>query len=32
VSTYRLQISPAFTLRDAAQVLDHLQRLGADWV
>lgn len=32
MSTYRLQISPAFTLRDAAQVLDHLQRLGADWV
>lgn len=32
MSTYRLQISPAFTLRDAAQVLDHVQRLGADWV
>ncbi|WP_309855825.1 malto-oligosyltrehalose synthase [Leifsonia sp. 1010] len=32
VSTYRLQISPAFTLRDAMQVLDHIQRLGADWV
>lgn len=32
MSTYRLQISPAFTLRDAAQVLDHIQRLGADWV
>jgi (1->4)-alpha-D-glucan 1-alpha-D-glucosylmutase len=32
VSTYRLQISPSFTLRDAAQVLDHIQRLGADWV
>lgn len=32
VSTYRLQISPAFTLRDAAQVLDHVHRLGADWV
>ncbi|RDV46017.1 malto-oligosyltrehalose synthase [Leifsonia sp. ku-ls] len=32
MSTYRLQISPSFTLRDAAQVLDHLQRLGADWV
>ncbi|GIT81446.1 malto-oligosyltrehalose synthase [Leifsonia sp. LS1] len=31
-STYRLQISPAFTLRDAAQVLDHVHRLGADWV
>ncbi|WP_158861869.1 malto-oligosyltrehalose synthase [Leifsonia sp. AG29] len=32
MSTYRLQISPAFTLRDAAQVLDHVQRLGAEWV
>src|SRR6478736_284612 len=32
VSTYRLQISPAFTLRDASQVLDHIDRLGADWV
>jgi (1->4)-alpha-D-glucan 1-alpha-D-glucosylmutase len=32
VSTYRLQISPAFTLRDATQVLDYIQRLGADWV
>lgn len=32
VSTYRLQISPDFTLRDATQVLDHIQRLGADWV
>ncbi|MFF2050444.1 malto-oligosyltrehalose synthase [Leifsonia sp. NPDC058194] len=31
-STYRLQISPSFTLRDAAQVLDHVRRLGADWV
>ncbi|MDN4613937.1 malto-oligosyltrehalose synthase [Leifsonia sp. F6_8S_P_1B] len=31
-STYRLQISADFTLRDAAQVLDHVQRLGADWV
>ncbi|WP_426626194.1 malto-oligosyltrehalose synthase [Leifsonia sp. McL0607] len=28
-STYRLQITPAFTLRDAAQTLDYLQRLGA---
>lgn len=28
-STYRLQITPDFTLRDALQVLDHLQRLGA---
>lgn len=27
-STYRLQITPDFTLRDAAQTLDHLQRLG----
>ncbi|WP_179457481.1 malto-oligosyltrehalose synthase [Leifsonia soli] len=32
VSTYRLQISPTFTLRDATQVLDHIRRLGADWV
>jgi (1->4)-alpha-D-glucan 1-alpha-D-glucosylmutase len=32
VSTYRLQISPEFTLRDATQVLDHIQNLGADWV
>ena len=31
-STYRLQITPEFTLRDAVQVLDHLQRLGADAV
>ncbi len=31
-STYRLQLSRAFTLRDAAQVLDHLRRLGADAV
>lgn len=27
-STYRLQITPDFTLRDAAQTLDYLQRLG----
>jgi (1->4)-alpha-D-glucan 1-alpha-D-glucosylmutase len=27
-STYRLQIRPDFTLRDAAQALDYLQRLG----
>lgn len=27
-STYRLQITPDFTLRDAAQVLDYLRRLG----
>ncbi|MFP3467412.1 malto-oligosyltrehalose synthase [Leifsonia sp. SIMBA_070] len=32
VSTYRLQISPEFTLRDATQVLDYIRRLGADWV
>ncbi|GAA0432111.1 (1-_4)-alpha-D-glucan 1-alpha-D-glucosylmutase [Leifsonia naganoensis] len=31
-STYRLQISADFTLRDAARVLDHVHRLGADWV
>ena len=31
-STYRLQISPEFTLRDAAQTLDHIHRLGAGWV
>ncbi|MCI0157922.1 malto-oligosyltrehalose synthase [Leifsonia shinshuensis] len=27
-STYRLQITPDFTLRDAAQTLDYLHRLG----
>ncbi len=27
-STYRLQITPDFTLRDAAQTLDYLRRLG----
>ncbi|WP_396427093.1 malto-oligosyltrehalose synthase [Leifsonia shinshuensis] len=32
VSTYRLQISPDFTLRDATQVLDYIQRLGAEGV
>lgn len=32
VSTYRLQISPDFTLDDAASVLPYLHDLGADWV
>ncbi len=27
-STYRLQISPAFTMEDAAEVVDYLRRLG----
>ncbi|MFD3683632.1 malto-oligosyltrehalose synthase [Nocardiopsis sp. NPDC058631] len=27
-STYRLQLSPGFTLEDAADLLDHLDRLG----
>ncbi|WP_369961385.1 malto-oligosyltrehalose synthase [Leifsonia sp. EB34] len=28
ISTYRLQITPDFTLRDATQVLDYVDRLG----
>ncbi|MFJ8896528.1 malto-oligosyltrehalose synthase [Leifsonia sp. NPDC102414] len=31
-SSYRLQISPDFTLRDAAQILGYLRRLGVGWV
>lgn len=31
-STYRLQVSPDFTLHDAAQVLPYLHDLGVDWV
>ncbi|MCP3422717.1 malto-oligosyltrehalose synthase [Nocardioides pinisoli] len=31
-STYRLQVSPDFTLYDAAQVLPYLHDLGVDWV
>lgn len=31
-STYRLQVSPDFTLFDAAGVLDYLHDLGVDWV
>ncbi|WP_454110358.1 malto-oligosyltrehalose synthase [Leifsonia shinshuensis] len=31
-NTYRLQITPGFTLRDATQVLDYLRRLGVDAV
>lgn len=31
-STYRLQVSPDFTLYDAAQVLHYLHDLGVDWV
>ena len=31
-STYRLQVSPDFTLHDAARVLPYLRDLGVDWV
>lgn len=31
-SSYRIQISSDFTLRDAAQILGYLHRLGAGWV
>jgi len=31
-STYRLQISPSFTLDDAADVTDYLRDLGVSWV
>ena len=31
-STYRLQVSPDFTLHDAARVLPFLHDLGVDWV
>ena len=32
VSTYRLQITPSFTLHDAAALVPYLADLGADWV
>jgi (1->4)-alpha-D-glucan 1-alpha-D-glucosylmutase len=31
-STYRLQITPKFTLDDAAAQVDYLSRLGVDWI
>ncbi len=31
-STYRLQITPEFTLYDAARWISYLHRLGADWI
>ncbi|MCS5499086.1 malto-oligosyltrehalose synthase [Cnuibacter physcomitrellae] len=31
-STYRLQITPEFTLTDAAELVPYLRRLGVDWV
>ncbi|MET1017528.1 MAG: malto-oligosyltrehalose synthase [Leifsonia flava] len=31
-STYRLQITPGFTLDDAASVVDYVRALGADWI
>ncbi|KQX08542.1 maltooligosyl trehalose synthase [Leifsonia sp. Root1293] len=31
-STYRLQITPGFTLDDAASVVDYVRDLGADWI
>lgn len=31
-STYRLQVSPDFTLHDATRVLPYLHDLGVDWV
>lgn len=31
-STYRLQITPEFTLNDAAELVPYLRRLGVDWV
>mgnify|MGYP001089109901 CR=1 FL=1 len=31
-ATYRLQITPRFTLNDAARMVPYLHRLGADWV
>jgi (1->4)-alpha-D-glucan 1-alpha-D-glucosylmutase len=31
-STYRLQVTPDFTLDDAAGVADYIAALGADWV
>ncbi|MCU1546811.1 MAG: treY [Homoserinimonas sp.] len=32
LSTYRLQIRPSFTLKDAADVVDYIGSLGADWL
>jgi (1->4)-alpha-D-glucan 1-alpha-D-glucosylmutase len=32
VSTYRLQIRPAFTLQDAAAEVPYLKSLGVDWI
>lgn len=32
VSTYRLQITPSFTLYDAARLVPYLHTLGVDWV
>lgn len=31
-STYRLQITPEFTLEDAQEQLPYLRRLGVDWI
>lgn len=31
-STYRLHLTGAFTLHDAAALVDHVDRLGADWM
>ena len=31
-STYRLQVTPTWTLTDAAKLVPQLHRLGADWV
>src|SRR5690606_21067390 len=31
-STYRLQVSPRFTLDDAAATADYIRSLGADWL
>ena len=31
-STYRLQVTPAFGLRAAAELVSYLHRLGVDWV
>jgi (1->4)-alpha-D-glucan 1-alpha-D-glucosylmutase len=32
VSTYRLQIRPSLTLRDAAELTTYLKSLGVDWI
>src|SRR5690606_28207441 len=31
-STYRLQVSPRFTLDDVAATADYIRSLGADWL